>query len=80
MLPHKEGDMTHAPEPSEDPGAEARDSELDTEGHSLANGEFTNSTLRDRQREDAQYARDAANRRELHKQPSRSLRSRIFGR
>ena len=71
--------MTHADQPTELPEGAATDAEFDTEGHSLSNGEFLNSTMRDRQREDAQISRDASHRREL-KKPDKSLRDRLFNR
>jgi len=77
--------MTQAPKPTEHPGAPEHPEadggapELDTEGHSLLNAEFANAVVRDRQRDAARNARDAARRRELNK-PSRSLRSRLLGR
>ena len=71
--------MTNADQTTQFPDQGADESELDTEGHSLSNGEFLNSTMRDRQREDAKISRDASQRREL-KQPDKTLRDRLFGR
>jgi hypothetical protein len=71
--------MTEAPRPIEHPEGETGAPELDTEGHSLLNGEYANSVIRDRQREDARFVRDEARRHEL-KKPGRSLRSRLLGR
>jgi len=71
--------MTNADQTTQFPDAPIEESELDTEGHSLSNAEFLNSTMRDRQREDAQISRDASHRREL-KQPDKSLRDRLLRR
>jgi hypothetical protein len=71
--------MTHEPEPTEDRQAPTDAGELDTEGHSLANGEFFDSVIRDRRRDDDRLVLDAARRREL-KKPTRSLRNRLLGR
>jgi hypothetical protein len=79
MLCVEEGGMTQVPEPTEDRTAQTGALELDTEGHSLSNGEFTNAVLRDRRREDERYALEAARGREL-KKPGRSLRRRLLGR
>ena len=75
----KEDDMTNADQPTQLPDGADDQGEFDTEGHSLSNGEFLNSTMRDRQREDAQISRDASHRREL-KKPDKSLRDRLLGR
>ncbi len=71
--------MPQPDQPTELPGDGLTESELDTEGHSLSNAEFLNSTMRDRKREDAQLSRDAGHRREL-KRSENSLRRRLFRR
>jgi hypothetical protein len=71
--------MTHEPESTDAPQAQTDASELDTEGHSFSNAELMNSAIRDRRRDDDRIVLDASRRREL-KKPTRSLRSRLFGR